>query len=264
MPNPSLMPNWVIMVMPFMEEKGLLATFNLKAFITDPSNAISHGTQIAEMLCPTDYYNVVPFDGTQYGLGSNWARGNYAANGTLDYMDDGNVGPTAAGWVNSYYRGVMGANVSCSLRDITDGTSKTILVGEIRAGLIPADARGIWAMGGGCASALYAHGWMGDDGGPDNDTIAADDVFSCDVVANALGGAAALQLLGMPCYTGDAGSHQQTIRSLHVFGAQVVFCDGSVHFISDDIAVGNSSTNLGVWDMLNLSQDGYTFQDGSY
>ena len=59
-------------------------------------------------------------------MGSNWARGNYAANASLDYMDDGTTNATYNGWVQTYYRGVMGANVSLNLKGITDGTSKTI------------------------------------------------------------------------------------------------------------------------------------------
>jgi prepilin-type N-terminal cleavage/methylation domain-containing protein/prepilin-type processing-associated H-X9-DG protein len=261
MPNNNFRANWVISALPFLEETNLHQQFDLTKPISDPANAIPRSQILAVMLCPTDAYNVVPFDGTQYGLGSNWARGNYAANGTLDYMDDGNIGPTGTGWITTTFRGVMGANVACTLRQITDGTSKTIAVGEIRAGLVPVDARGVWAMGGGCASALYAHGYYGDDNGPNCNYILADDVFSCDQVIAALGGTDGTVLipLGMPCYNGDAASHQQTSRSLHSGGVQVVYCDGSVQWISDTIQLGTGSTNLGVWDMLNLSADGQLF-----
>ena len=42
----------------------------------------------------------------------------------------------------------MGANVSLRIDDIKDGTSDTILLGEIRAGITPFDPRGVWAMSG--------------------------------------------------------------------------------------------------------------------
>ncbi len=264
MPNTNLYANWVIMILPFIEEKNLAQQFNLNATICDPSNATARGTIISTMICPSDPYSAVPFDGTQWGMGSNWARGNYAANASLDYMDDGAVGGQNSNWNQYYYRGVMTANIGLSLKKILDGTSKTIAVGEIRAGLNSTDARGIWAMGGGAASALYAHGWMGDDNGPNCASIYADDQFTCDLTTTAFGGSQALVNLGMPCYVGDAGSHQQTARSLHPGGVQVVFCDGSVQFIFDEIQLGTGSTTLGVWDLLNLSCDGQVIAAGMY
>ncbi len=264
MPNTTLYANWVIMILPFLEESNLRQQFNLNLSICDPSNANARGTQIATMRCPSDAFTDTPFDGSQWSMGSNWARGNYAANAMLDYMDDGSVGGQNSSWSQTYYRGVMGANVSLNLKKIGDGTSKTIAVAENRAGLEATDARGIWAMGGGCASAMYAHGWMGDDNGPNCQSIYADDVFTCNITTADFGGSAALIVYEMPCYIGDAASHQQTARSMHPGGVQVVFCDGSVQFIYDEIQLGTGSTTLGVWDLLNLSNDGQIIGTGTY
>jgi prepilin-type processing-associated H-X9-DG protein len=228
------------------------------------------------MLCPSDSYNMIPYDGTtaSVNLGSNWARGNYACNGGLDYIDDGNVGPTSAAWNDKNYRGVMGANNTSQLKQITDGASKTVLLGEIRAGLDSTDARGVWAMAGGCASSLCAHGFLGDDGGPNCPNINADDVFSCNSTVNDFGSQQALNMLGMPC-VGNNDSHQQTARSMHNGGVQVSMCDGSVQWIDDSIVVGMYSINtdalgkylpsfLGPWDLLMLSQDGQVLPKGAF
>jgi prepilin-type N-terminal cleavage/methylation domain-containing protein len=264
MPASTLMANWVILTMPFFEETNLKTSFNLNLSIADPANMAARSTPLVIMLCPSDVYNVTPFDGTSVGLGANWARGNYAANGTLDYMDDDSLGPLSNSWTQTYYRGVMSANIAVTLKKILDGTSKTILVAENRAGLDSSDARGIWAMGGGCASAMFAHGWMGDDNGPNCNQPYADDVFTCNTTTNNFGGNQAMINLGMACYVGNAGSHQQTARSMHADGVQVVLCDGSVQFITDAVQLGTDQNHLGVWDMLNLSADGGTMDGAAF
>ncbi len=284
MPTTVFGANWVILVMPFMEESNLLRQYNKQLPLTDPTNLAFRSTPISTMTCPSDPYSQTPFDGTTLSpsLGAGWARGNYAANASLNFDDDvfgasaGNInrGPAAVDWVCPCYRGVMGANVSCRYKDIFDGTSKTIALGEIRAGLISVDPRGVWAIGGGCTSAMYAHGFEGDDSGPNAIQPNADDNLGCQATQNALGGVTGLMALGMPCYNGDAQNHQQTARSLHAGGVMVGFCDGSVQFISDTIQVftgmsANEATctpsgPLAVWDFLNLSNDQTTLGADSY
>ncbi len=146
--TPNLSENWVIMALPFIEGTNLHEQFNLSKYISDPANAFARSQTVEAMLCPTDAYNVVPFDGSAYGLGSNWARGNYAINGSLDQENSAN-----GTWNNLLYRGISGPNVSIGIKKISDGTTKTILIGEIRAGLVSIDARGTWAMSGACPSA---------------------------------------------------------------------------------------------------------------
>ena len=51
----------------------------------------------------------------------------------------------------------MGANASLRIEDIRDGSSNTILLGEVRAGITSFDTRGVWAMSGD-STALWAHG----------------------------------------------------------------------------------------------------------
>ncbi len=270
--TPNLSENWVIMILPFIEETNLRNQFNLKLYVSDPTNAKARGTLLDVMLCPTDSYNQVPFDGTQFGLGANWARGNYGANGSLDLESTAN-----SSWGNTMYRGIMGPNISLGIKQITDGTSKTILLGELRAGLVPIDARGTWAMSGACPSALYAHGWKGDDNGPNANQPKADDVANCELIEQQVTGIPAqasspaeamMMQLGMPC-SDDNGLNswanwQQTARSLHAGGVNIALADGSVHFMVDMINVGTGTDNLGVWDRLNLSADGDVLDANTY
>jgi hypothetical protein len=263
------MPNWVVYALPFMEENSVLSQFNKSAYLTDDTNASFRASNLPVMTCPADPYTSSPFDGSQnnWGMGANWARGCYAANASLHFMivlSADMPGPTNPGWCSALYRGVMSTNVALSLNEISDGSSKTCLLGEIRAGLIPIDSRGTWAMGGSCSSALYNHGWVGDDPGPNCPCVNADDVLSCFNVQTALGDQNTLVFAGMPCAASIDVNKQQTTRSMHPGGVLLVFCDGSVHWASDDIQVGSSATNLGVWDMIMLSQDGSTLSPDLY
>jgi prepilin-type processing-associated H-X9-DG protein len=152
----------------------------------------------------------------------------------------------------------MGANASLRIDDLRDGTTNTVLIGEIRAGMIPQDPRGVWAMSGACPSALWAHGYINDDNGPNYNGRYGDDTPTCSEAEAAAGGAAQLIQLGMSC-AGSFPNTQQTARSLHSGGVNVCLADGSVRFISDFVELGTSGTPpqcLGLWDKLNLSRDG--------
>ncbi len=162
------------------------------------------------------------------------------------------------------YGGVMGANFSLSIDLVRDGASNTVLVGELRAGVLPIDPRGTWAMSG-TPSAMFAHGWMGDDNGPNCNSPLPDDVGNCMDITAGVGGPAVIQAMNMACYNpaGANANNQQTARSMHLGGVTMLFVDGSVHFISDYVQLGSSS-NLGVWDMLNLSNDHKQVQANRY
>ena len=231
--NANLAENWVIMILPFIEGKDLQLAFDLTKPIPDPANAKARSIPIGILRCPSDTYNDKPFNGSASSLtklmGDNWARGNYAANASLGYMGSGGtIGTGLGGWGNRYLEGVMGANVSLRISDIKDGASKTILLGEIRAGLIPQDTRGTWAMSG-SASALWCHGYIQDDDGPNAPSPAADDDRTCSEVQMAFGGSSgqgskgetALIKMGMPCWYGNGPDWQQTVRSMHSGGVTV-------------------------------------------
>ena len=73
--------------------------------------------------------------------------------------------------------------------------------------------------------------------------------------------------MGMSCYEGNDYDVQQTSRSMHPGGVNVCLADGSVRFISDFIELGTNGTppgGLGVWDKLNLSNDGLPIDASKY
>src|SRR5262245_55755420 len=78
-------PNWIMLVLSYMEESATRDAFDPKVFqnfavsVNDPgagnANIKARGTIIPVLLCPSDPFNKTLFA----GLGGNWARTNYAA-----------------------------------------------------------------------------------------------------------------------------------------------------------------------------------------
>jgi prepilin-type N-terminal cleavage/methylation domain-containing protein len=256
---PQYQKNWIIDVLSYIEEQGVYDRFDFSKPINDNTaplennrNYTARGARIPVLLCPTDQNNQVLYQGAVASHGGNWGRTNYAASaGSCDTYPGRATGPNTPEWKDNRRRGVMGPNTAVELRRITDGTSKTIMLGEIRAGLTEKDARGVWAMGHAGASMLAGYGFEGDDNGPNVCNPAADDVYSDICATQGV----------VECMTCDPGYFAQaTVRSMHVGGAFLAMCDGSVTFVSDDIDTsGANGPCCSPWDyMLASADDGAT------
>src|SRR5262249_30871645 len=134
-------------------------------------------------------------------------------------------------WIDNDRRGVMGVCTAVKMKDIVDGTSKTMLIGEVRIGLTAQDRRGVWAMGAPGASALVWHGFGGDDQGPNPCTDQGDDILGCSTVIAQVGLQRTISQC-MPCWNGDKQG-QGAARSRHLGGVYTATVDASVHFVSD-------------------------------
>jgi prepilin-type N-terminal cleavage/methylation domain-containing protein/prepilin-type processing-associated H-X9-DG protein len=276
-------PNWVIKVLPYLEEQAVYDRFEKTTTggnsVWTPinfdgaggRNVEARGTSIPSLLCPSDSYNGVKYEGMTAaaqtdGHHGNWARGNYAASAGRAFLSNGDwmpmTGPASPTWSGPNHqctRGVMGPNVAVKLQQVTDGTSKTILLGEIRSGPTPDDARGVWAMGHAGASLIAMYGAGGDANGPNICTPISDDVYSDLGVFSKPCGAhkeptGALECMGV--YIGESFG-QATVRSRHPGGVHVAMGDGSVQFINDDIETsGCLGDCCAVWDSMIASADG--------
>ena len=291
-------PTWVVGILPFIEGGNVITLYNKKAFWMDNiANVSFRSASLPFMICPSDSFASTPCNGTSL-LGQNngpWARGCYACNASCKYETwmaiGGNAGVSAAtAWADLMGRGVMSANNAVSMKQITDGTSKTVAISEIRADPDTVSARGVWAMQEwgsalwtfGCNSTLNSVASQGLNLGPNNagnastilntGTVATD--ASGDQVNGLSGVLTPLQLmqLGMGAIS-NGGNASIGPKSLHPGGVQTVFCDGSVHWIDDNIQVGtppaygagvSANGTIGYWEMLFLSSDGGNIPQDAY
>ena len=253
-PGHNFGPNWLVLLLPFYEKEALFSTVS-QSVVDYPHSGSSawrdvRNIRIPELLCPSDGFNTRAYNHPYYG--GRWERGNYGANagpGMLYEYKRGDeglevranryqevsgvmyIGQSAAELPGFYEhlaspRGVMSVNTQTTPLQISDGSSKTVLIDEIRSGTVETDLRGVWAMGQ-CGASIVAGSGRADGPGPNISLTWYDDVFDgLDDVAN-----------GMGCGPNHE-SHQVTAKSKHPGGVNVCFADGSTRFIADSIQRG--------------------------
>ncbi len=145
--------SWSIVILPFMEEQALYDQYNLLVPNEDPLNAFVRESLVATHICPSDG-DIERLDNPDSGPGSGllYARGTYRGNagrsdglrGWWDALQGINDLP--AGWKGPLTTDCgpeknWGANANfcrteatlkpTTLKQVADGTSKTLLVGEM-------------------------------------------------------------------------------------------------------------------------------------
>jgi len=283
-----LFQNWAIELLPFIEEGNLASQLTVTNIPPAKSvrlavNASFRSTEIPVMLCPSDIGKgnfFIDSSGT-------WARGNYAYN-AIEFW------PNQYGWKyligadpnGAKYRPFYNFNIGMggfddtvnkmvlNVSKITDGTTKTIALAELRVGLSDKDRRGVWAMGM-CGSNIHCrHAAFV----PNLCSPGIDDVYEFQKIIDDVGEPRLNAECMMPCKSGGCdASGQSLVRSRHPGGANCAMADGSVRFISDFIESGTLYASedgmiddtpsdqtapavLGTWQRLNISRDGYALE----
>ena len=143
--------------------------------------------------------------------------------------------------------GIGGANQVVRMAEVTDGTSNTVAVDELRAGVNEHDLRGSWAMPGLSAGTAAM---FNDASAPNSREPQSDDMENC-AVSGQLGNATS----GMGCFD-STSTGQMTGRSRHPGGLQILMVDCSTRFVSDTIdfkrtLVGCGPLPRGVWQAIH-------------
>ena len=230
--------NWLVFLLPYVEQRQLYDQWD---FHIPANQNPGRSEELRIYKCPSDPQSDGNF--CSYA-GGGWARGNYGMNvGPCDF----GVGGSA-----SSLGGIGGANQVVRIAAITDGTSNTVAVDELRAGMNEHDLRGSWAMPGLSAGTAAM---FNDASTPNCREPYSDDMENC-AVSGMLGNAAS----GMGCFDSMTTS-QMTARSMHPGGLQVTMADGSARFVSDTIdfkrtLVGCGPPPRGVWQAIHTRGGG--------
>lgn len=120
--------SWAFRILPYMEDEAIHQSFSQGEKVEDPANAISMRTPIPTYICPSRRTpdQLVDFDNDDSTTKTpkSAAAGDYAASAG-PFVTYGNNGEK-----NPYESGVIYTRSEVKLRQVVDGLSKTLLVGE--------------------------------------------------------------------------------------------------------------------------------------
>jgi prepilin-type processing-associated H-X9-DG protein len=232
-PLPPLRPDvprqtWVMHLWPYIEETALHAQNDPKQHFYLPPGTIGGtlngltGRYVAIYYCPSD-------EGSDQTVGNyQRRRGNYVINwGNSRYgRDERDATITPPGSPStapfSHVNGDRSQPRRTKFAEITDGTSSTLLMSEVLKAWSPQD-----------------NDWRGDihndDGVCRFHTIVTPNTSVADVIESNW-----FERTGdptMPAVAGPRNSQVAAARSRHPGGVNASLCDGSVRFVSSDIAL---------------------------
>ena len=217
-PGPGTFGSWLTMILPYVEQQNLSSQCrNLSGNFTQREysycgSAAAPGAQVVKTYICPMDY--VPKTTIQYSVYYFGVNSYFANAGTKAW-------PVSQASLN----GVLFYNSSLRIGDVTDGTSNTLLAGErySRDPSVPDSQLSDW------------RGWAWTNYNSGGDSL-GDTSWPINSPASRIG----------------QDSRKTNFGSGHFGGANFVFCDGSVHFVST-----SSTTNLVVWQRLSVPNDGH-------
>ncbi|MGL4595798.1 MAG: DUF1559 domain-containing protein, partial [Thermoguttaceae bacterium] len=279
---------WTILITPFMEQQALWDEFAGFVKVSDwrcspwdfGANMGNYKVaQISTLLCPSDPNSRGPV-GVNQGTGRNSYRGSIgdAAVSTDDLEFRGTIG---AAMNNNNYQATQSKIIG--LESVTDGTSNTLLFsescigaenateGQLIKGGIATEAAGVWQAPINCFNRRGLGGTLTGTTGWGDETMSVGRVWSR---TSFLSGAfhSILPPNSPTCAESPEnlyywGGYSAAASSYHPGGVTVVFTDGSVRFVTEnidtgrinewsiDIRDGKGPAKFGIWGALG-SRDG--------
>ena len=264
---------WATAILPYMDEVGYYEQIDQDLPFEGQPNIFRR--QVTTFECPSDPNPDLLMIGNSGGAatfaGARFARGNYGANAgggtTINHsFSNGNTNPrgpfgsvTIGGRPSSneglfsFFTNLQNkSGKPVRFRDIQDGSSNTLAVGEmIRFNEESDDSRGAWAWSSGASISAFTRGNFQDHGlagvatpnapsqtrpsipgdSDDNPTLWSD----CPPFYSNRVGRAQHPYAGRDC-TGFGGREGgNAMRSWHTGGAQAVYADGKVNFLSESV-----------------------------
>lgn len=246
---------WGASILPQIEQQNLynelgVSSQRLRNVLADPVLRLVLQTPLPAFICPSDPGGELMDGGRLNGGSGRNMRGNGGAPGGFRVAKSNYIGNCGYNDVNRQNnngkRGVFHVGDNYKIRDIVDGTSNTIAVGERTTF---------------CASGTWSGNRNPTGGGPQ-------------------GADYTLGRVSVPINVGDNRNHWCTegFDSTHTGGAQFLLCDGSVHFISENIDYNlhinatdrvrdgngpnrtgwsdNVTSQLGIYQKLGIRDDG--------
>ena len=229
---------WVLFVMPYLDQAPLYNKWDHSTqYYVAPNVSLTQG-RLAAHSCPSD----TP---TATWIATGMPNYNYAVN--FGNTSNARVSPLNGVTFSKapfHYEGFRGSGpgISYGLRDITDGTSNTLMLAEVRNGIFNNDLRGLTWFG--------SHSGFTTHNSPNTATPDYSESQWCPAGASTP---------DLPC-AGSSGDStgatplNMSARSRHTGGVQVALCDGAVRFISNNI-------DLNTWRALSSMQGNETISE---
>jgi prepilin-type N-terminal cleavage/methylation domain-containing protein/prepilin-type processing-associated H-X9-DG protein len=228
---------WGSMILPQLEQQPLYNSINFNLSVAFKANDTVSLTPLSVYLCPSDPGpSVVPVfedppdpnnPGSYNGshIVDTVSRGNYvgmwglgelcAQSGANDSPNNNGLGP------QGQHAGIFYRNSATSVAAVTDGTSNTIMVGERSHNL----SYVTWV-------ARSIDGWLGKtspiEGGTDRFNPSPEECWT--QIMGPVGLEDGLRTINNP------EAHVEDYWSMHPGGANMLFADGSVHFLKATIS----------------------------